>query len=88
MYHAKVLPKWFHLNGHTMRFHQRTQKLELQHVCIISLFQAFKLRGAAKRARGARVGAREDWESGSPRFFFLLHPIFLLRATNLAPGTG
>ena len=28
-HHAKVLPKRFHLNGHTIGFHSQTQKLEL-----------------------------------------------------------
>ena len=31
-YHAKVLPKRFHLNGHTMGFRPQTQKLELHHM--------------------------------------------------------
>ena len=31
-YHAKVLAKRFHLNGHTIGFHQRTQKLELHYM--------------------------------------------------------
>ena len=31
-YHAKVLMKRFHLNGHTMGFHPQTQKLELRHM--------------------------------------------------------
>ena len=28
----KVLPKKFHLNGHTIGFHPQTQKLELHHM--------------------------------------------------------
>ena len=38
-YHAKVLQKGFHLNGHAIGFRQQTQKLELTtlHVCIIAL---------------------------------------------------
>ena len=31
-YHAKVLLKRFHLNGHTIGFHQQTQKLELHYM--------------------------------------------------------
>ena len=31
-YHAKVLLKRFHLNGHTIGFHQQTQKLKLHYV--------------------------------------------------------
>ena len=34
-YHAKVLPKRFHMNGHTIGFRPQTQKLELFHVFII-----------------------------------------------------
>ena len=34
-YHANVLPKRFHLNGHTMGFRQQTQKLKLHQVSII-----------------------------------------------------
>ena len=34
-YPAKVLPKRFHLNGHTIGFHPQTQKLALHHVSII-----------------------------------------------------
>ena len=33
-YHAKVLLKRFHLNGHTIGFHQQTQKLELHELHI------------------------------------------------------
>ena len=28
-YHAKVLPKRFHLNGHTIEIYRQTQKLEI-----------------------------------------------------------
>ena len=31
-YPAKVLPKRFHLNGHTIGFHPQTQKLALHHM--------------------------------------------------------
>ena len=31
-YHAKVLLKRFHLNGHTIGFRQQTQKLELHYM--------------------------------------------------------
>ena len=31
-YHAKVLPKRFHLNGHTIGFHPQTQTLELYYM--------------------------------------------------------
>ena len=31
-YHAKVLLKRFHLNGHTIGFHQQTQELELHYM--------------------------------------------------------
>ena len=34
MHHAHVLPKRFHLNGHTIGFRPKTQNLEL-HVSII-----------------------------------------------------
>ena len=30
-HHAKVLPKRFHFNGHTIGFHPQTQKLELHY---------------------------------------------------------
>ena len=33
-YHAKVLLKRFHLNGHTMGFHPQTQKLELHYMSL------------------------------------------------------
>ena len=32
LYHVKVLPKRFHLNGHTIGFRQQTQKLELHYM--------------------------------------------------------
>ena len=28
-HHVEVLLKWFHLNGHTIGFYPKTQKLEL-----------------------------------------------------------
>jgi len=31
-YHAKVLPKRFHLNGYTIRFHPQTQKVRLHYM--------------------------------------------------------
>ena len=31
-YHAKVLLKRFHLNGHTIGFHPQTQKVELHYM--------------------------------------------------------
>ena len=40
-YHAKILLKRFHLNGHTMGFRRQTQKLELQYVSIIDSRCAF-----------------------------------------------
>ena len=33
-YHAKVLLKRFHLNGHTIGFHPQTQKLELHYMSL------------------------------------------------------
>ena len=38
-YHAKVLLKRFHLNGHTIGFCQQTQKLELHHINV-SIFDS------------------------------------------------
>ena len=36
-YHAKVPPKRFHLNGHTVGFCQQTQKLELHYIVPVSI---------------------------------------------------
>ena len=34
-YHAKVLPKGHHLNGHTIEFRHQSQKFELHYVLLI-----------------------------------------------------
>ena len=39
-YYGKVLPKRFHLNGHTIGFRPQTQKLEL-HVFIIDYYEHY-----------------------------------------------
>ena len=40
--YGKVLPKRFHLNGHTIGFHPQTQKLELHYMSPVSEVFRFK----------------------------------------------
>ena len=64
MYHAKELPKRFHLKGDTIEFRQRTKKLKLHDNISSSGKVKKRIVGTFSFGKGNRYRVRGDREKG------------------------